>query len=211
MTKVKLTKIQCDVLVGILLGDACLQAESKGKTFRLRVSQSENHKEYLFHLYDIFKNLTLSPPIRYEFTDKRNLNKKYFRWSFSTTQQACLRFYGQQFYKDNKKIVPKLIHRWLKPMSVAYWYMDDGAQKWKATSLAVRFCTDNFLLEHVQLLQNVLVKTYNLKISLQKKDTNYRIYGSSYSYMSLKGLIYIYLHPSMLYKFPIKTHLVTQI
>ena len=211
MAKVKLTKMQCDVLVGILLGDACLQTESNGKTFRLRISQSENHKEYLFHLYDIFKNLTLSPPIRYEFTDKRNLNKKYFRWSFSTTQQACLRFYGQQFYKNNKKIVPKLIHRWLKPMSIAYWYMDDGAQKWKGKSLAVRFCTDNFLYKDVILLHNVLVKTYNLKISLQKKNSNYRIYISSYSYKCLKHLIYIYLHPSMVYKFPMKTNQVTQI
>ena len=202
MIKTKLTKIQSEILVGILLGDACLQTESNGKTCRLRISQSDNHKDYLFHLYEQFKNLTLSPPIRYEFHDTRNPSKKYSRWSFSTSQQICFRFYYQQFYKNGNKIVPKLIHRWLKPISIAYWYMDDGAQKWKFKSLAVRFCTDNFLYQDVKLLLNVLSNTYDLKVSLQKKNTKYRIYISSYSYNCLKQLIYPFLHKSMLYKFP---------
>lgn len=200
---VKLTKIQSEILVGILLGDACLQTESKGKTYRLRISQSENHKDYLFHLYNVFENLTLSPPVRYQFTDNRNPKKKYFRWSFATTQQICFRFYGQQFYQNNKKVVPKLIHKWLKPISIAYWYMDDGAQKWKNKSLAVRFCTDNFLYNDVKRLQSVLSNTYTLKTSLQKKNTYHRIYISSSSYVCLKQLVYDFLHPSMLYKFPI--------
>lgn len=201
----KLTKIQSEILIGILLGDACLQTESNGKTYRLRISQSENHKDYLFHLYHVFENLTSSPPVRYQFTDTRNPNKKYFRWSFATTQQVCFRFYGQQFYQNKKKIVPKLIHRWLKPTSIAYWYMDDGAQKWKGKSLGVRFCTDNFLYNDVKRLEHVLSKTYNLKTSLQKKNIYYRIYVSSYSYVCLKQLIYPFLHTSMLYKFPVDT------
>ena len=99
----KLTKLQCSVLVGILLGDASLQTESNGRTYRLRVSQSEHHKEYVFHLYEIFQNFTTSPPKQYVFTDPRNPRKHYIRWSFSTTQQACFRFYGHQFYTGKKK------------------------------------------------------------------------------------------------------------
>ncbi len=53
MTKTKLTTLQCEILVGILLGDASLQTESNGRTYRLRVLQSEEHKDYIFHLYDI--------------------------------------------------------------------------------------------------------------------------------------------------------------
>ncbi len=64
MTKTKLNTLQCEILVGILLGDASLQTESNGRTYRLRINQSEEHKDYLFHLYDVFKNLTTSPPIR---------------------------------------------------------------------------------------------------------------------------------------------------
>jgi len=204
MTKTKLTTLQCEILVGILLGDASLQTESNGRTYRLRVLQSEEHKDYLFHLYYIFKNLTLSPPIRSEFVDPRKTGKKYFRWSFSTTQNACFRFYGHQFYDGKKKKVPKLIHKWLTPRSIAYWYMDDGAQKWKGKSLGVRFCTDSFLRKDVELLAHLLCKKYYLKTSFQKKDDGWRIYISSFSYEILKKLIFLYLLPSMLYKFPEK-------
>lgn len=208
MTKIKLSKTQCEVLVGILLGDASLQTESNGRTYRLRLVQSEEHKDYLFHLYDIFKNLTTSPPTRYSFVDSRNAGKVYSRWSFSTTQQACFRFYGQQFYEDKKKKVPNLIHKWLTPRSLAYWYMDDGAQKWKKKSLAVRLCTDNFSHNDVELLARTLSEKFSLKTSLQKKSLNWRIYISSSSYEILKELIFSYFLSSMVYKFPEK---VTQI
>ena len=208
MTKTKLTTIQCEILVGILLGDASLQTESNGRTFRLHLVQSEEHKDYLFHLYDIFKNLTTSPPISYQFVDPRNPGKKYFRWSFSTTQHACFRFYGHQFYDGNKKKVPNLIHKWLTPRSIAYWYMDDGAQKWKPKSLGVRFCTENFIYKDVLLLAHLLNEKYSLKTSLQKKNTGWRIYISSSSYEMLKKEISSYFIKSMVYKFPEK---VTQI
>lgn len=203
MTTQKLTQLQCEVLVGILLGDASLQTESNGKTYRLRVTQSQQHKEYLFHLYEIFKNLTTSPPKQYVFTDPRNPGKQYIRWSFSTTQQPCFRFYGQQFYAGEEKKVPKLIHRWLKVRSIAYWYMDDGAEKWKGKSLSVRFCTDNFVYQDVMRLAQVLQNKYGLKTSLQKKGKHWRIYISSYSYSTLENLIFSYFIPSMLYKFPV--------
>ena len=200
--KRKITSLQREVLVGILLDDASLQTESNGKRYRLRISQSEQHKDYLFHLYDIFKSLTTSPPLQYEFMDARNPGKRYYRWTFATTQQACFRFYGQQFYNGQAKKVPKLIHKWLKPRSIAYWYMDDGAQKWKGKSLAVRFCTDNFTAKDVQLLAQILIQDYNLKASLEKKERRNRIYISSYSYETLKNLIFSYFIESMLYKFP---------
>lgn len=205
----KLTQIQCEVLVGILLGDASLQTESNGKTYRLRVAQSEQHKEYLFHLYEVFKNLTASPPKQHLFTDPRNPGKQFVRWGFSTTQQPCFRFYGQQFYagvgekKTGTKKVPKLIHRWLKPRSIAYWYMDDGAEKWKGRSLGVRFCTDSFVYQDVVRLAQVLQDRYPLKTSLQKKGKGWRIYVSSSSYTALGTLVLPYLVPSMLYKFPV--------
>ena len=208
MTKTKLSKIQCEILVGILLGDASLQTESNGRTYKLRLVQSEEHKDYLFHLYSIFKNLTTSPPIRYSFVDPRKTGKVYFRWSFSTTQQVCFRFYGQQFYEDKKKKVPNLIHKWLTPRSLAYWYMDDGAQKWKNRSLAVRLCTDNFSYKGVELLARTLSEKFSLKTSLQKKGLSWRIYISSSSYEILKELIFSYFLSSMVYKFPEK---VTQI
>ena len=101
-----------------------------------------------------------------------------------------------------RKKVPKLIHRWLTPRAIAYWYMDNGAQKWKGRSLGVRFCTENFTSSEIERLCKVLRETYLLKISSQKKGRK-RIYVFSDSYIPLKDLIFAFLIPSMIYKFPL--------
>lgn len=58
----KLSRDQHEVLIGILLGDANLQTESRGRTYRLRVSQAEQNRDYLFALYEIFKPMVSTPP-----------------------------------------------------------------------------------------------------------------------------------------------------
>jgi hypothetical protein len=72
----KLSKEQHEVLVGILLGDANLQTESQGRTYRLRVTQVEQNREYLFALYEIFKPLVTTPPRLDSFVDSRT-NRTY--------------------------------------------------------------------------------------------------------------------------------------
>ena len=54
----KLSPLQRQVLVGTLLGDAHLRANSKKTKYQYRVLQLGYHKEYVFHLYEIFKNYT---------------------------------------------------------------------------------------------------------------------------------------------------------
>ena len=245
----KLSPLQRQVLVGTLLGDAHLRANSKKTKYQYVVLQSGHHKEYVFHLYEIFKNYTSKPPKEYTFKDKRFPGKTYTLWYFYTTFQDCFRFYAHQFYKEisykkieqtedmtspsvmysarsNKlksgntlsvrdkkqktvtykrcKKVPKLIHKWLTPRAIAYWYMDDGAQKWKKKSLGVRFCTDSFILSDIDRLSKVLRDKYSLKISIQKKGDFFRIYVTSHSFVVFKNLIYVFLIPSMMYKFPIE-------
>ena len=188
----KLSKLQREVLTGILLGDPHLRPNKHKTKYALYVLQSEKHKDYVFHLYGIFKDFVNRPPKKYVFTDKRFPGKKYTRWSFNTSNEACFRFYGHQFY-SNKKLLPKRIHKWLTPRAIAYWYMDDGAQKWKNKSLGVRFCSDNFSLSEVNKLISVLQEKYSLKCSKQKKQNNYRIYISSKSHTLLTNLIFRFL------------------
>jgi hypothetical protein len=196
-----LSKKQKEILVGILLGDANLQTENGGKTYRLRVLQSEQHKAYLFHLYEIFKKFVSTPPKESTYLDKRT--KRYYkRWSFATTQQSCFRFYGQQFYASGVKIVPKRINKWLTPCAFTYWYMDDGAQKWIGKSLGVRLCADKFTFQEVRDLATLLHTKYGMATSTQKKGEGLRIYVKTSSYDILCTLVLPHLLPSMEYKFP---------
>ena len=62
MTKV-LTNEQREILHGLILGDLHMETQTKGKTFRLKFCQSNKlHKEYLFHLYDIYRDFVGTPP-----------------------------------------------------------------------------------------------------------------------------------------------------
>lgn len=202
----KLSLIQHEVLVGTLLGDACLKPNKSKTKYKLSILQSLAHKEYVLHLYDIFKEFVITPPKEYVFTDKRSPGKVYTRWFFHTTSQACFKVYGNAFYCNNTKIVPKCINKWLTPRAIAYWYMDDGSQKWKTRSLGVRFCTDSFSKSQVEVLISILETKYNLKCSTQKKQEYLRIYISSKSHTVLTKLISHFIIPSMLYKFPTRVN-----
>jgi len=218
----KLTLIQRKVLYGILLGDAHLSTQDNGKTYRLHVYQSEKHKAYVYqpttifivgkaHLYDLFKPWCLSPPVSLERTYNSRLYKGKTTTiiSFKTISSGSFRFYAHIFTNKNTekqlkltKKVPKLIHRWLSPISLAYWYMDDKGIKDKK-SKAVYFHTQGFSLVEIQLLCDVLNTKFKLLAKpVKKKKEKYQIYISSKSYITLKNLIYPYLIDEMLYKFP---------
>ena len=190
---IKLNLLQKKILPGILLGDAHLSTQDKGKTYRLHIYQSVKHKEYVFHLYHIFKEWCLSEPQIIERTYKSGVykGKKATMISFKTMSSSSFRFYAHNFIDKNTtsrdeppvalqrkgprghliKKVPKLIHRWLTPISLAYWYMDDGSIKDKK-SKAVYFNTQGFLLNEVKLLSTIL----NTKFKVIAKPVKKKIH-----------------------------------
>lgn len=47
-------------------------------------------------------------------------------YQFSTVIHPSFDFYADQFWPKGHPAVPKLIHRWLSPQVLAYWYMYGG-------------------------------------------------------------------------------------
>jgi hypothetical protein len=200
-----LTTEQKEVLVGSLLGDANLQTETAGRSWRLRMIQE--NKNYLFHKYEIFQNLCGTPPLKSQIFDQRT-NKLYERWTFNTFIQPSFRFYAHQFYCFDPisglwvKNVPMKISKLITPRAIAYWYMDDGSLKWKGNSNAVRFCTDSYSEEGVARLRKVLFDKFHLETTIQRKDGKPRIATTEKAYPILRELVLPYLYTSMYYKFP---------
>ncbi len=200
-----LTQLQKDLIVGTLLGDGNLQTLN-GNTWRYRAFHKAAHEPYIFHKYNILKEYCNTQPIYSSFIDPRT-KSLYSRFTFQTLVINDLRYYGKLFYEqdDNllwKKKVPKNIASLLTAQGLAYWYMDDGALKWRGKSNAVRLCTDSFSPSEVMLLKKVLEEKFILKVSIQKKDNIQRLSILEESYSTLKDLILPYLIPSMYYKFP---------
>ena len=51
-TRLKLTESQKEVLIGILLGDATLETQNNGRTYRIKIEHSLKQKAYAEHLYE---------------------------------------------------------------------------------------------------------------------------------------------------------------
>ena len=101
---IQFTEIQKEIFIGLMLGDGHLEQMSK-VTYRLKIEQSAEKKEYIDHLYDLFKDFCSSEPL---LKVKPNGNRSLM---FQTKTSISLNFYAQQFYREKTKIIPNLIEK----------------------------------------------------------------------------------------------------
>lgn len=195
----KLSPRQREVLVGVLLGDACLETQNRGRTYRLKVEQSAWHKPYVWHLYQLFRPWVLTEP-RQRLAKCRN-GTAVESWVFATVSHAAFRFYAQQFYCQGKKQVPKLIHRWLSPRGIAYWFMDDGSKK-SNQSKGVLFNTQSFDDLGLERLICVLESQFGLSATRRHERDGLQIYIAGSSYERFVDLVGPFIIPDMRHKLP---------
>lgn len=197
-----LSQFQRQVIVGTLLGDAHAESNSLARvTYRLKFCQSLKHKAYLDHLYSIFQDCCGAPPYIKKLSDSRS-KIVHPCWCFSTKVSVKFAFYGKYFYdKNGRKRIPLNIGRFLTPVVLAYWYMDDGSIKSKE-SKGMILNTHAFSLKEVELLVKSLQNKFNIEAKPRKQKDGYQIYISGHSYESFSSLILPYMHPTMLYKVP---------
>ena len=123
----ELTSLQREVLVGLLLGDACLETQNRGRTYRLKIEQVARRQAYVDHLYSLFEEWVLTrPSVRTKRASNGSVTENL---AFQTMSHSAFRFYAQQFYVGGRKSVPELISHWLTPRGLSYWFMDDGSLK----------------------------------------------------------------------------------
>jgi hypothetical protein len=201
----KLSSLQKDVLIGLMLGDGHLESQTFGRTYKLLVEQSgTKHKDYLMHLYEIFKPFVLREPC-----PRKNRTTLMFR----TITHPVFRFYGKLFYRlvvrteaskrKAIKIVPSNIHRFLNDRVLAYWYMDDGALKGQDRS-GKRLHTEGFTKIEVDLLADTLnkmgIETTVNRQNRKGRDTTYLLNITAKGDRVLTKRIEPYIHSSMVYK-----------
>ena len=89
------------------------------------------HKEYLEHLYELFKDYCLSEPK----ISKDNSIR------FHTRSLQCFNEFYDLFYFEGKKAVPLNIGELLTSVGLAYWIQDDGTYSQKNGT--VTLCTEH--------------------------------------------------------------------
>ncbi|KAG0122975.1 homing endonuclease, partial [Tuber indicum] len=109
-----------EILIGLFLGDLhALKRSVNGNTY-LNFEQGLIHKDYIYHLYDLFKSYCGSEPkISNRLPDKRT-GKIYTRIVFLTYSLPCFNEIYLSFYLKGKKIIPLNIGELLTPTGLAY-------------------------------------------------------------------------------------------
>jgi len=196
--KLKLNKTQRSILVGTLLGDSHLETRNDGKTYRLKVEHSSKQAFYVNWLYEHFKDWTLTPP---KYKDKQVFDKTYQNYYFSTLSVGNFRFYGKQFYDNkNQKIIPKQIRKWLTPLALAVWIMDDGSAKSK-DHRAVILNTQGFSRDDLKILVVALQSVYGIEANFRKQREGLQLIVVGKSAEHLYKVVQKYMLPEFSYKF----------
>lgn len=196
----QLSDRQREIVVGLLLGDGHLESQDGGRTYRLKIEHGIAQRAYVDWLDDMFRDWVRTPPQRRSIVLQAT-GKRYEKYWFNTLSVAPFRFYAQQFYRDGRKVVPKLIHRWLTPLALAIWYMDDGSVKSSAHA-TVLFNTHAFERMDLVRLQRAFDRRYGIATTLRRQREGMQIYLLSKTIETFRQMIVPFILPSMQYKLP---------
>nr|GMC87595.1 pentatricopeptide repeat-containing protein At2g15820, chloroplastic [Ipomoea batatas] len=117
----KLSIEQREVMVGLLLGGLQIKSDAERKKHLVHFEFSETLKHHSVlrrHIYDKYHEWLPCPD---KLADDDDVP-----WVFTTIPHSYFGFYADQFWQKGQPTIPKLIHRWLSPRVLAYWYMYSG-------------------------------------------------------------------------------------
>ncbi|OHA37787.1 MAG: hypothetical protein A3I97_02610 [Candidatus Taylorbacteria bacterium RIFCSPLOWO2_02_FULL_44_35] len=170
--------------MGSLLGDAHLVATTRG--FAFRINHGIAQKKYVDWKYLELKNLTNSSP--------RVCNEKVYY--FRSASHPFFNFLRSEFYRGRVKILPNNLDRWITPLSLAIWFMDDGAKDGRQ----VRINTQSFSLRENKRLINILEAKLGIFATINRDKNKFRLRVKNKSMSRFRKLILPYLLPGMRYK-----------
>lgn len=195
---------QYEASIGLILGDASLNTDNKGKSYRLKFEWSDFHKPYVDHVFKFFDQWVLSPPHqKVRISPKGNT---VITWGFQTISHTSFNVLANLFLVDNVKSVPQsLIRDHLTPRGLAYWFMDDGGKldyNIKSKNKSIVLNTHSFKDSEVENMMMELSAKFNLDCEVRTNKGKKIIVIKSNSYFLFLSLINPYLIPEMRDKLP---------
>ena len=181
-----LTDNQRAIIIGSLLGDGSMRCKTHAL---LEINHSIHQQGYVDWKYSQLKNLVRTAP------KLRRGNGLRIAYRFTTLSLPQLTPIYREFYREGKKIVPRLE---LKPLSVAVWFMDDGCK----SRTSVYLNTQQFGMASQLALSRMLHRQHNLKTTLNRDKTYFRLRIAVESIERFKQLVESRMLPGFRYKLP---------
>lgn len=202
---VYLNEIQREASIGLMLGDASLQTQNGGKTYRLKFEWGEKSKPYLDHVYGLFDEWVISPP--HKKTRVNINNKQVINWGFQTLSHEAFNFLSVLFLENKKKSVKSfLIRDHLTPRGLAFWFMDDGGKldyNKNSKNQSVVLNTQSFTDSEVFNMAKELSEKFDLQCDIRSNKGKKVIVISSVSFSKFYELVAPFIIPEMRYKLPL--------
>lgn len=190
--RLTLSPDQKSLVVGSVLGDGYLEPNWSQTNYRLKIQHSVQQRDYVLWKYSLLSDWVLTKP-------KEQLVNQSMR--FRTISHPELTRFRELFYLGNKKIIPKDISRYLDPLALAVWFMDDGNVKlWKGKPCAFHLNSQSFSLADNKVLAGALWDRYRLSASLEKNHSYTRLYLGKSSVDKFAKIISGNMIASMSYK-----------
>ena len=112
------------IVIGTILGDAFLQKTGM-RNARLRLEHSTKQKAYLFWKWQECKRYMQDRPKRIERWNPI-WKKRYATYRCQSHASPEFGKLQAMFYTDHRKRIPSSINKFLKPLTLAVWFMDGG-------------------------------------------------------------------------------------
>ena len=185
-----LSKDNYDILLGLILGDGCIQKSKQNKSsYRLAVTHGLKQKEYSDYCKSIFNG-----------NERKGLKSGYNLkplCGFQTKNMHLDDIFINSCYNDDfKKSLSKNISDYFTERTLAFWYMDDGS----LNKTCANFYTCSFTEQENNILIEILKHKFNIKAKL--------LFDGKYNYLQLDNnstnilfnLIKPYVTNDLLYK-----------
>ena len=185
---VHFSNIQLDILRGVMLGDGSIALHKDNKSALFKMTHSIKQIEYINHLSDIF-NLKTGKEVISGYGGKTKSS-----WSKSSLDYKII---YEELYKPEKMLSYDYLIK-LKPISLAYWFMDDGGKGNECFKLS----THSFTLLENKTIQKYFKDKYDIKvyIRIDKRCNKFFIEFSRDGSRKFNKVISKYIISSMRYK-----------
>lgn len=187
---------QHSVIIGSLLGDACLSPN--GRYWRVRFDHSATAEGYLWWKYELLYPIVTTSPRKVSVLDRRT-HRIYHHIRFDTRTLPELNWYATRFLFQGRKCVPHEVGSLLSPLALAVWYMDDGHRRTDCNAL--RLNTHAFTYENNEHLLEALRTCFDIRARLHRVvKEQWVLYIPSKEAYRFCNIIRRYVPPCMEYK-----------
>lgn len=201
----ELSPFQQAMCTGLLLGDVSIVSNKMHTSHKLKFEWGGKHFDYAKSVYQSLELYCLSD-IRTQVRTNIN-NVPVTTWCFQTVTVPAFNALGQAFLskgKSGKTLNLYILENLINPISLAYWYIDDGHCAGQGR-YGLYLNTQGFTTEEVKGLCEILRRKFQLDCWVSSKQSKKNIpfiVISGNSYNIFFAHVEKYIHTSMRHKFP---------